>query len=141
LNKSSGDPYNGEKDRVTIEATFEALLKFTAALDDEAERALREGLDPATLTLFDLLKKPDLKKADIDRLKKVAGSLLATLQQRKSEIDDWRAKEATRDVIFMRQTIYDFLFSDETGLPGSYSPEEIAQKTQVVFGHVYSAMN
>jgi len=131
--------YNGEKDRVTIEATFEALLKFTAALDDEAERALREGLDPATLTLFDLLKKPDLKKADIDRLKKVAGSLLATLQQRKSEIDDWRAKEATRDV--MRQTIYDFLFSDETGLPGSYSSEEIAQKTQVVFGHVYSAMN
>jgi type I restriction enzyme R subunit len=130
--------YNGEKDRVTIETTFEALLKFTASLDDEASRAMREGLDPETLTLFDLLKKPDLSKSDIDRLKKVAASLLTTLEQRKSEIDDWRAKEATRDL--MRQTINDFLYSDETGLPGSYSPDEIAQKTQVVFGHIYSAM-
>jgi hypothetical protein len=60
-------------------------------------------------------------------------------EQRKSEIDDWRAKEATQDV--MRQTIFDFLYSDETGLPGSYSPEEIAQKTQVAFGHIYTAMN
>jgi type I restriction enzyme R subunit len=131
--------YNGEKDRVTIEATFEALLKFAAALDDEASRAMREGLDPETLVLFDLLKKPDLNKSDIDRLKKVAESLLATLEQRKSEIDDWRAKEATQDV--MRQTIYDFLFSDDTGLPETYSPEEIAQKSQVVFSHVYAAMN
>jgi type I restriction enzyme, R subunit len=130
--------YNGEKDRVTIEATLEALLKFAAALDDEAARAMREGLDPETLTLFDLLKKPDLNKSDIDRLKKVAASLLSTLEQRKSEIDDWRAKESTQDV--MRQTIFDFLYSDETGLPGSYSPEEIAQKTQLVFGHIYTAM-
>jgi type I restriction enzyme, R subunit len=131
--------YNGEKDRVTIEATFESLLKFAAALDDEASRAMREGLDPETLTLFDLLKKPDLKKSDIDRLKKVAGSLLETLERRKSEIDDWRAKEATRDI--MRQTIFDFLFDDETGLPDSYSSDEIAAKSQVVFGHVYSSMN
>lgn len=69
----------------------------------------------------------------------MAASLLATLEQRKSEIDDWRAKEATQDV--MRQTIYDFLYSDETGLPQSYSREEIAQKSQVVFRHVYAAMN
>lgn len=131
--------YNGEKDRVMIEATFEALLKFVATLDDEDSRAVREGLDAETLTLFDLLKKPDLSKPDIERLKKVAVSLLATLEQRKGEIDDWRAKEATRDV--MRQTIYDFLYSDETGLPQTYSPEEIAQKSQVVFSHVYAAMN
>jgi type I restriction enzyme R subunit len=55
-----------------------------------------------------------------------------------SPVDNWRAKEATQNV--MRQTIYDFLFSDETGLPGSYSPQEIAQKTQLVFGHIYTAM-
>jgi hypothetical protein len=128
--------YNGEKDRVTIEATFEALLKFTASLDDEASRAMREGLDPETLTLFDLLKKPDLSTSDINRLKKVAASLLTTLEQRKTEIDDWRAKEATRDLT--RQTINDFLYSDETGLPGSYSPEEIAQKNSSCFRtHLY----
>ena len=41
---------------------------FTASLDDEASRAMREGLDPETLTLFDLLKKPDLSTSDINRL-------------------------------------------------------------------------
>lgn len=131
--------YNGEKDRITIEATFEALLKLVSALDDEAERAMREGLAPETLTLFDLLKKPDLKKVEIDRIKKVAVSLLATLEERKGEIDDWRAKEATRDL--MRQTIYDFLWNDQTGLPESYTPEEISQKSEVVFSHVYSVWN
>ena len=70
---------------MTIETTFEALLKFVAALDDEASRAMRKGLDDPTLTLFDLLKKPDLTKSEIARIKKVAVSLLNTLQERKRE--------------------------------------------------------
>jgi type I restriction enzyme R subunit len=127
--------YNGEKDRATIEATFEALLKFVAELDDEAERALREGLDDETLTLFDLLKKPDLEKKDIERIMKVAASLLALLEERKREIDDWRAKEATQDI--MRQSIRDFLWSDETGLPASYTLDEIDEKSNQVFAYVY----
>jgi type I restriction enzyme R subunit len=131
--------YNEEKDRVTIEATFQALLKFVASLGEEESRAVREGLDPEALTLFDLLKKPDLKKAEIERLKTVAASLLETLEARKQEIQDWRAKEATRDAI--RQEIYDFLYNDETGLPEVYSADEIAQKSQVVFAHVFSGIS
>jgi type I restriction enzyme R subunit len=110
-------------------------LRFVAALDDEAERALREGLDEETLTLFDLLKKPDLEKKDIERIKKVAVSLLALLDARKREIDDWRAKEATQDI--MRQSIRDFLWSDETGLPASYTLDEIDEKSNQVFAYVY----
>ncbi len=128
--------YNEEKDRVTIEATFQALLKFVSELGDEESRAMREGLDPEALTLFDLLKKPDLKKPEIDRLKTVAASLLATLEIRKKEIQDWRAKESTRDTI--RQEIFDFLYNDATGLPEAYSEDEIAQKSQVVFAHLFS---
>jgi type I restriction enzyme R subunit len=41
--------YNKEKDRVTIEATFEALLKLVGELDEESTRAMREGLDEKTL--------------------------------------------------------------------------------------------
>ncbi len=37
--------YNREKDRVTIEKTFEALLRITSEMDDEEGRAVREGLD------------------------------------------------------------------------------------------------
>ena len=57
--------YNREKDRVTIEKTFDALLKFVSKLDDEQARALREGLDEPTLALFDLLKKEELTPANI----------------------------------------------------------------------------
>src|SRR5208283_4970832 len=107
------------------------------ALSEEESRAVREGLDPEALTLFDLLKKPSLTKSEIDKLKKVAESLLATLQARKKEIDDWRAKEATQDL--MRQTIYDFLFSDETGLPESYSIDDISEKSQRIYEYVFTS--
>jgi type I restriction enzyme R subunit len=129
--------YNAEKDRVTIETTFEALMKLVGELDEEATRAMREGLDEETLALFDLLKKDDLEKKDIERLKKVAISLLELFKRKKQEIDDWRAKETTRDD--MRQTIQDFLYNDATGLPEAYSEAEIDAKAQVVFAHVYRA--
>jgi type I restriction enzyme R subunit len=129
--------YNAEKDRVTIETTFEALMKLVGELDEEATRAMREGLDEETLALFDLLKKDDLEKKDIDRLKKVALNLLELFKRKKQEIDDWRAKETTRDD--MRQTIQDFLYNDATGLPEAYSEAEIDAKAQAVFAHVYRA--
>ena len=53
--------YNREKDRVTIEKTFEALFSLVQELDDEEHRAVREGLDEESLAIFDLLKKSDLK--------------------------------------------------------------------------------
>jgi type I restriction enzyme R subunit len=129
--------YNGEKDRVTIEATFEALLRLIAGLDEESTRAMREGLDEESLALFDLLKKPELQKNEIRRIKQVAVGLLAILKKKKQEIDDWRAKEQTRDE--MRQVILDFLYSDETGLPESYEDDEITAKTDLVFSHAYRA--
>jgi type I restriction enzyme R subunit len=96
---------------------------------------MREGLEEETLALFDLLRKPNLEKRDIDRIKKVAIELLAILNRKKQEIEDWRAKEQTRDDL--RQAIHDFLFSDATGLPASYDDNEIAAKTEAVFAHVY----
>ena len=97
---------------------------------------MREELDEETLALFDLLKKPDLEKRDIDRLKRVAVELLAVLKKKQAEIHDFRAKEQTRDE--MRQTIHDFLFRDETGLPEIYTEPEIDAKAQAVFAHIYS---
>jgi len=39
------EEYNREKDRVTIENTFEELLRFVDSLDEESLRAMQEGLD------------------------------------------------------------------------------------------------
>ena len=129
--------YNNEKDRVTIEATFEALMRLVGALNEESTRAMREGLDEKTLALFDLLKKPDLERKDIERIKKVAVNLFELLERKKQEIDDWRAKEQTRDE--MRQLIHDFLYSDATGLPESYGETEIDVKAEEVFAYEFRA--
>ncbi|MBW1723539.1 MAG: DUF3387 domain-containing protein, partial [Deltaproteobacteria bacterium] len=130
--------YNREKDRITIEKTFEALLKLVQTLDEEERRAIREGLDEESLALFDLLKKPDLSTGDIKRVKKVAVELLETLKAEKLKIDHWRDKETTRDAV--RITIRDFLWSDKTGLPvDSYSEEEVVAKAEDVFLHVFRA--
>ena len=125
--------YNQEKAQVTIEQTFEALLKLVADLDEEQGRAVLEGLDEATLVLFDLLKKEDLTPAEIKRIKRVATDLYERLESELTRIHDWQDKEATRDHV--KQTIYDFLFSDETGLPTSYSEDEVEAKSDTVFAH------
>ena len=128
--------YNREKDRLTIEKTFEELLKLVQELDDEDSRAMREGLDEETLALFDLLKKPDLNAKDIGRIKTVAVQLLETLKAEKLRIDQWREKVITRDAV--RIAISDFLWSDDTGLPVDlYSEEEVRNKAEEIFRHVY----
>lgn len=130
--------YNSEKDRVTIEKTFEALLKFIKELDEEEARDVKEGLDPETLALFDLLCKPKMKKGAVSRIKAVAVKLLETLKAEKLRVDQWREKEATRDAV--RQTIVDFLWADETGLPVDlYEEDDVKARAEEVFRHIYRA--
>ena len=130
--------YNREKDQVTIERTFEALLRLVQELSDEESRAVREGLDEESLAIFDLLKKPDLKDTDIKRIKKVAVDLLKTLKAEKLRVDQWREKETTRDAV--RVTITDFLYSDDTGLPVDlYTEDDVTRKAEDVFRHVFRA--
>lgn len=129
------DDYNREKDRATIEKTFEELLKFVNSLDDESQRAMREGLDEESLALFDLLIKPELSKKEIDRIKRVAKELLDTLNAEKLKIDNWWEKQATRDSIKIE--IKNFLWDETKGLPESYSIEEIDQKAEAVYIHIY----
>ena len=130
--------YNREKDRVTIEQTFEALLKFVVELDQEEGRAIREGLDDESLAIYDLLRKDELSKADVERIKSIAVELLRLLKAEKLRVDRWREKEATRDAV--HTAIRDFLWADSTGLPAdSYTEEDVDTKTIDVFTHVYRA--
>ena len=130
--------YNREKDRVTIEKTFESLLRFFNELDEEDRRAMREGLDEESLAIFDLLKKQDLSLSDIKRIKAVAVGLLERLKAEKLRVDHWRDKESTRDAV--RIAIKDFLWSDETGLPVDvYEENEVHIKAEEVFVHIFRA--
>lgn len=128
--------YNREKDRATIEATFQNLTLLVKAMSKEEQRAVELGLDEETLALFDLLRKPDLDKAGIEKLKQVSQGLLGTLKARFAEIADWQATESNRDTI--RVTIHDFLYSDATGLPeGTYDEKDVGEKTDLVYQHVW----
>ncbi|MDO9161237.1 MAG: DUF3387 domain-containing protein [Methylococcaceae bacterium] len=130
--------YNQEKDSITIEQTFEALVKLVDELGQEENRAMREGLTEETLVLFDLLNKPILSKKETDRIKKVAIDLLETLKAESLIIANWRDKEATRDAV--KQQIFDFLYEDKTGLPvDDYNDEDIHALTENVYWHVYRA--
>jgi len=128
--------YNRERDRVTIEQTFEALLNLVQEMEEEEIRAVREGLDEETLAIYDLLKKPDLSAPEIKRIKAVAASLLKTLKAEKLRVDQWREKEATRDAV--RESIRDFLWDERTGLPDpAYSEGDVEVMADEVFRHVY----
>jgi len=128
--------YNREKDRVTIEKTFEELLRLMEEMGEEESRAVREGLDEESLALFDLLRKPDLTPAEIKRIKVVAVELLETLKAEKLRIDHWTDKEATRDAV--RLAIRDFLWSESTGLPvDKYTEEDVQTRAEEVYRHVY----
>ena len=59
--------------------------------------------------------------------------LYARLREELDCVRDWEQKHATRDLV--KQTIFDFLYSDETGLPESYSEDEITMKSNLIFGH------
>lgn len=130
------EDYNLEKDRVTIEETFAALLRFIDQLDKEEKRAIREGLDEETLALVDLLEKPNLKKTERDKLKLVAKDLLDRLKSEQLKVHNWREKESTRAAV--RSFIHDFLWNENTGLPSeSYSPKEVEEKAEMIYGHIF----
>jgi type I restriction enzyme R subunit len=132
------DEYNKEKDRQSIEATFEALLKFVQELDEEESRAVREGLDEETLAIYDLLVKPDLKPLEIQKIKKVAKELLKTLKEKLKDLYKWQDKEPTRDDV--KVLIRNFLWDEASGLPVNYyTQSDVDKKTEAVFYHVYRA--
>lgn len=132
------DEYNKEKDRQSIEATFEALLKFMGDLNEEETRAMREGLDEETLAIYDLLTRPDLKAHDIQKIKKIAKELLGKLKDKLSGLYKWQDKEPTRDDV--KVLIQNFLWDDKTGLPlDLYTQKDVYKKTEAIFYHVYQS--
>jgi type I restriction enzyme R subunit len=130
--------YNREKDRVTIEQTFEELFRFEKELNDEERRAVREGLDEESLAIFDLLRKPELTPTEIEKIKKVSVELLQTLKEQIRRIDHWRDRESSRDAL--RLVIHDFLWSESSGLPVEhYTDDDVQVKTDEVYGHIFRA--
>jgi hypothetical protein len=85
-----------EKDRATIEETFERLVELVNSLDEEQKRATREGLLEDELALFDLLQKDGLDMTARERVKQASRELLASIKARLAELDHFWEKEQTK---------------------------------------------
>lgn len=102
-------------------------------LSPETERAMREGLDEETLAIFDLLKKPELTKDEVDKVKEVAKQTLVVLKAEKLKIERWR--ESTQ-VTAQVKTLIDHSLQWLPQEP--YPDEEVDIKSLLVYQHVYA---
>lgn len=124
--------YNNEQNRVTIEKTFEELMKLSHELTEEEKRYIREGFEnDEQLSMYDVLMKDDLSKEDIKKLKTVAKDLLEKIKTLLSTMDHPFDKQETRASIII--TIRDILWKE---LPESYSDESINYYRDAVYNYV-----
>ena len=94
-------------------------------------RASKEGLKEESLAVYDILRKPSLATEEKSKVKDIAKSLFQNIESLIQGMHDWSEKQSTRDTI--KAKIRDYLWDDKTGLPASYSDEEIEQKTEEIF--------
>ena len=128
------EEYNKGKDIQSVQKAFDDLSDFMKNdLKPETERAMREGLDEETLAIFDLLKKPELTKAEEAKVKEVAKDTLVTLKTEMLKIDRWRESiQVTAQV----KTLIDYRLQR---LPQElYSDEEVDIKSLLVYQHIYA---
>jgi type I restriction enzyme R subunit len=124
--------YNSEQDRVSIEKTFDDLMKLSNQLSEEERRYVREGFEnDEQLSMFDVLMKDDLTKEDIKKLKKVAVELLNKIKQQLETMDHPFDKQETKASLII--TIRDLLWAE---LPQSYSDESINYYRDKVYNYV-----
>lgn len=127
--------YNKAKDRAAVEATFTALLELLSDMTEEDQRVAREGLDEASLTLFDLLLKPELTDAEREKVKPVATGLLHALRELLADRPHWKEREDSKASV--HQQIFDYLYDDSRGLPTpEYTDEDVNLKTEEIYSFV-----
>ena len=126
--------YNSEQDRATIEKTFMDLMDLASHLDNEEKRYAREGFDSdEELSVYDMLFRENLSKADIQKIKGVASSLLKKIKAKIAELDHWTDKQETKAAVdtLIRDTLW-------TELPESYDEISISKYRQKIFEYVYT---
>ena len=125
--------YNQDKDRATIEATFAQLMDVLAGLDVEQRRAVEEGLSEDQLALFDLVQRPDLTKADRERIKQASKDLLDGVLKIIATLDHWTVKEQTQAEV--ETFILNHVYQELPEPP--YTQDDKAQVAQLVYRHIW----
>ena len=128
------EAYNSEQDRSSIEKTFMELMDLAQKMDAEQQRYVREGFtSDEELSLYDMLFRDDLTKADIKKIKEVAVSLLSKIKEKIAQLDHWTDKQETKAVV--DTLIRDTLWNE---LPECYDDISISRYRQQIYEYVYT---
>ncbi len=125
--------YNREKDRATVEETFAKVAMLVADMDEELQRHVREGLSEEELTLFDMLLKENISKADREQLKQASKGLLASLKEHLASMPNWTKNTTTQADVQM--FILDNLYASLPRPP--FTDDEAESLAQRLYGFVY----
>lgn len=128
------EDYNSEQDRAKIEKTFVDLMNLANQMTQEEQRYVREGFtSDEELSLYDMLFREDLSKADIKKLKELATSLLQKIKTNIAKFDHWTDKQETKAAI--DNLIRDTLWAE---LPECYDEVSISSYRQQIYEYVYT---
>ena len=128
------EAYNSEQDRSSIEKTFMDLMALAQSMTQEQQRYVREGFhSDEELSVYDMLFRDDLSKADIKKIKEVSVSLLARVKEKIAQLDHWTDKQETKAVI--DTLIRDTLWNE---LPECYDDLSISRYRQQIYEYVYT---
>jgi type I restriction enzyme R subunit len=120
---------------INIEEYLRRLRDLTRSLNEEEQRAVKEGLTEEELAIFDLLTKPEPTLTEAERLTVKASAKRLLESIRDKLVLDWRRKAET--VADVRQTIKELLDADLPADP--YPPELFDTKVAAVFNHLVAA--
>ena len=126
--------YNSEQDRASIEKTFAELMALANSMDREEQRYVREGFtSDEELSLYDMLFRDDLTKAEIKKIKEVASMLLQMIKAKIAELDHWTDKQETKAEVdnLIRNTLW-------AELPESYDEISISEYRQRIYEYVFT---
>jgi len=125
--------YNREKDRATVEQTFAALVALAASLDEEQRRAVEEGLSPAEMAIFDLLKCENLTQVDREKVKQASRSLLARIRTLLAPMDQWTRNAQTQAEV--HTSILDWLYESLPQPP--FTESDTTRLAQQLYEYVW----
>ncbi|MEZ5555242.1 type I restriction endonuclease subunit R [Haliea sp.] len=120
---------------LNIEAFFQQLMDFGEELQDEDQRAIREGLTEEELALFDIITRPapEMSDKEVAQVKAMCRELLETLKAGKLVLD-WRKKAQSRGVV--RRTM-EVVFDQR--LPESFDEGIYNEKCEAAFHHLMTS--
>ena len=125
--------YNSNQDSAAIEKTFDELTKLARDLDEEQQRHTREGFtSEEELTIFDILVKSELSKADIVKVKSVSIELLKKIKAIIVQSDHWSEKQETKASVDV--VIRDTLWNE---LPECYDDDNISKCRDRIVRYIY----